>query len=105
MKKIDTNVDKVKSEVYSLLNELQTCTVEKEELEQKYNYLFNISKTLFNLVIQESKNPNFNKTSFDKNLSHMLDNILKIQQNQITQHNASEDIGKLLAKQFIPQYK
>jgi len=106
----DTNVDKIKSQVYSLLDDLQksnleTTDLDTKELEQKYNYLFNTSKTLFNLVLKESKNPNFNKASFDKNLSQMLNNIVKIQQNQITQHNASEHIGKLLAKQYIPQCK
>jgi hypothetical protein len=103
--KIDTDVDKIKSQVYSLIDDLQTTTFNNYDLEQKYNYLFNISKTLFNLVVKEAKNPNFNKTSFDNNLSHMLNNIIKIQQNQISQHNASEDVGKLLAKQYIPQYK
>lgn len=35
----------------------------------------------------------------------MLNHILKIQKDELSQDKASENIGKLLAKQFIPQYK
>ena len=35
----------------------------------------------------------------------MLNHILKIQKNELTQNDASESVGDLVAKQFIPQLK
>lgn len=101
----DTKVDKIKTQVYNLMNDINNGENNTETLEANYNYLFTTSKTLFNLVCKEAKNPNFNKQQFDKNLDQMLKHILKIQNDELTQNEASENIGKLLAKQFIPQYK
>lgn len=101
----DTKVDKIKTQVYSLMSDIKNGESESNILEDKYNYLLTTSKTLFNLVCKEAKNSNFNKQQFDKNLDQMLKHILKIQSDELTQNEASENIGKLLAKQFIPQYK
>jgi len=102
----NTNVDKIKLQVNNLINDINSHpNLSSEELENKYHYLFTTSKTLFNLIIAKTKKSNFDKQAFDKNLSYMLSNITKIQQNEITQDNASENVGKLLAKQYIPQYK
>jgi hypothetical protein len=100
----DTKVDKIKTQVYGLLNDIQNGN-DTEQLEEKYNYLYSTSKTLFTFVSKEIKKPSFNKQQFDKNLDQMLNHILKIQKDELSQNEASENIGKLLAKQFIPQYK
>lgn len=101
----DTKVDKIKTQVYNLMSDVKNGEKDTALLEDKYNYLYTTSKTLFNLVCKEAKKESFNKEQFDKNLDQMLKHILKIQQNELTQNEASENIGKLLAKQFIPQYK
>ena len=100
----DTKVDSIKQQVYNLLEEYKT-NKNTEELESKYSYLYSTSKTLFNFVIKESSIPGFNKTLFDRNLTEMLKHIVLIQKDEISQNTASENIGKLLATQFIPQYK
>ena len=100
----DTKVDKIKTQVYGLLNDIQNGN-DITQLEEKYNYLYSTSKTLFTFVSKEIKKPSFNKQQFDKNLDHMLNHIIKIQKDELSQNEASENIGKLLAKQFIPQYK
>lgn len=100
----DTKVDKIKQQVYALIEEYKT-NKDEEHLESKYSYLFSTSKTLFNFVIKESSKPSFNKTIFDRNLTEMLKHIVLIQKDEISQNTASENIGKLLANQFIPQYK
>jgi membrane-bound lytic murein transglycosylase B len=101
----DTKVDKIKTQVYSLMNDIKNGERDSEILEDRYHYLFNTSKTLFNLVCKEAKKDNFDKQQFDKNLDQMLKHISRIQHDELTQNEASENIGKLLAKQFIPQYK
>jgi hypothetical protein len=100
----DTKVNKIKTQVYGLLNDIQNGN-HIEQLEEKYNYLYSTSKTLFTFVSKETIKPSFNKQQFDKNLDQMLNHILKIQKDELSQNEASGNIGKLLAKQFIPQYK
>lgn len=101
----DTNVNKIKQQVHNLITDINNGEKDTDILESKYNYLYSTSKTLFNFVIKETTKSTFNKQQFDKNLEFMLDNITKIQNSELSQHKASENIGKLLAKQFIPQYK
>jgi hypothetical protein len=101
----DTKVDKIKNQVYDLITDIKNGETNSETLESKYTYLHSTSKTLFNFVCKEVKKPTFNKHQFDKNLEQMLNNIVRIQTAELSQNEASENIGKLLAKQFIPQYK
>ena len=101
----DTKVEKIKTQVYNLMEDIKNGERDTELLEGKYSYLFNTSKTLFNLVSKEAKKDNFNKQQFDRNLEQMLKHIVKIQSDELTQNEASENIGKLLANQFIPQYQ
>lgn len=100
----DTKVGTIKQQVYDLINEYKT-NKDMESLESKYNYLFSTSKTLFNFVIKESTKPQFDKSSFDRNLTQMLHHITLIQRDEMSQNTASENIGQLLADQYIPQYK
>lgn len=101
----DTKVDKIKNEVSNIINDITNGEKDIEKLETKYNYLYSTSKTLFNFICKQVKKPEFNKEQFNTNLEQMLNHILKIQREEISQNDASENIGKLLAKQFIPQYK
>lgn len=96
----DTNVDKIKTQVDLLIQDVINGTVIRQE---NYNYLYSTSKTLFDFIIREVKCRNFNKERFELNLNVMLNNILKIQKNELTQNDASEIVGELVAKQFIPQ--
>ena len=96
----DTNVDKIKTQVDLLIQDVINGTVIRQE---NYNYLYSTSKTLFDFIIREVKGRNFNKERFELNLNVMLNNILKIQKNELTQNDASEIVGELVAKQFIPQ--
>ncbi len=101
----NTKINLVKDQVYKLIQDIQNGENDISTFETRYNYLYQTSKTLFNLICKESSKPNFNKQRFDNNLNKMLHHILKIQKDELTQNEASEDIGKLLAKQFIPQYR
>lgn len=100
----DTKVNKIREQVKNLLEDLNNGD-NKELLEQKYEYLYSTSKTLFEFIIRETAKKNFNKSQFDTNLDFMLNHILKIQNKELSQNDASENVGKLVAKQFIPQYK
>jgi hypothetical protein len=106
----DTKVEKIKKEVHDLLQDIQReetniSTHLQNKLETKYHYLYSTSKTLFNFICKEAIKPTFNKSQFNTNLDNMLKHIIKIQKEEISQNTASENVGKLLATQFIPQYK
>jgi hypothetical protein len=105
----DTKVENIKKEVYDLLQDIQGEEIIsshlQDKLETKYNYLHSTSKTLFNFICKEAIKPTFDKSQFNINLDNMLKHIIKIQKEEISQNTASENIGKLLATQFIPQYK
>ena len=101
-----TKVDTIKEQVYNLIADLKnTSSNDTEHLQDKYNHLYTTSKTLFNFIIKEHNKTNFNKELFDRNLNQMLSHISRIQKDEISQNDASENIGQLLAKQFIPQCK
>jgi len=101
----NTKVDKIKTQVAGLITDIKNGQHDTEQLEAKYSYLYSTSKTLFTFVCKEVTKTSFNKQQFDRNLEQMLVHIIKIQKDEISQNNASENIGTLLAKQFIPQYK
>lgn len=101
----NTNVDQIKTQVTELILDCINTTLDVKFLETKYVYLYTVSKTLFEFIIRETKSKNFNKSRFDNNLDFMLNYILKIQNNELTQNDASESVGELVAKQYIPQLK
>lgn len=92
------NIDKIKHQVNDMINDINNNITNEEILTDKYHYLYNVSKSLFMFVM---KNPN----NVLKNLDKMLDYLLKIQSSEITEYDASVNVGKMLAKQYIPQYK
>ena len=103
----DTNVERLKKEVNELIEELNTITSKGDNiddyentLQKKYKYIVKTSESLFKLILQQR-----GKTSFMDNLNMMLNNIERIQKSQISQHDASCNVGDKLASQFIPQLK
>lgn len=101
---MNTQVDKIKQEVSQLINDCND-NVNTQVLQKKYSYLYMTSRTLFEFIIREIRKDNFNKVHFDKNLKFMLNCIEKIQNKELTQNDASENVGELVAKQYIPQLK
>lgn len=103
----DTNVEKIIKETREMIVEISTtvATAEKNEeyLQKKYNYLYRTSKTLFNMILKEVLSNNFNKEKFENKINTMLEYIIKIQQKDITTDKASEYIGKIIAKEYIPK--
>lgn len=103
---MNTKVDTIKLEVQSLILDLENNNdYNTVLLQEKYNYLYITSKTLFNFIIKSSKNDKKDYEQFNLNLNKMLNYIINIQNNELTQNDASEHIGNLLANQFIPQLK
>ena len=106
-----TNVDKVKAQVKQFLADLDyhkkdmSTIPGKDIFEDRYHYLCKISQTLFNFIYENYLNPQFDKTVFRRHLDEMLKYISKIQKSEITQDKASEIIGTMVAKQYIPQLK
>lgn len=101
----DTDVQKIKQQVYGLLSDLDAGVRDNNALTQKFEYLHSTSKTLFNFILKNYKNPKFDKTFFDKTLSVMLAQISEIQTNTTSQYLASKAVGEHIAEHFIPQVK
>ena len=97
----NTDIKKIKKEVNDLINDLDNGY----DITNKYYYLENTSKALYNYIVKQYNTPRFNKEFFTNNLEMMLKNIEKIQKSndiEKTQHEASILIGEELASQFIP---
>jgi hypothetical protein len=108
----DTDVNKVKSCVIDLIQELEQDIQNNVDIndnehvyEKKYKYLVTTSKNLYNMILEHFKKNIFNKTLFMQNLDMMLSAIENIQRSRISQYDASKNIGESLASQFIPQLK
>ena len=102
---LDTKVHDIQSQVQSLIFDLKDKKINLVLLKEKYNYLYITSKTLFDFIVKNVNSKNFDRELFNLNLNKMLNYIVDIQNNNLTQNDASEHIGGLLAKQFIPQLK
>jgi hypothetical protein len=100
----DTKVDIIKNEVACLIQDLQNKVI-NVKFEEKYKTLYSTSRSLFNLALKDGSSPTFNKSLFDEKLDKMLDYIKKIQESHITQETASQEIGQVLASEYIPQCK
>lgn len=99
----DTNVQSIREEINNMIDELRNNANNSESYYQtKYTHLYDTSQTLFKMVFTEAQKLNFDHWSFFSKLNPMLDLILKIQNSEISQYKASENIGLLLGKEFIP---
>lgn len=101
----DTDVVIIKKEVQNMVNDIKNNNKDKEVLQEKYKMLFKTSKTLFNRIYTDASMSNFNKDQFYLRLDKMLELIYNIQNSNISQNTASEEIGTILAKEYIPQLK
>lgn len=104
----DTNVMKIRSDVYLLLDDLKDKNVEyikdNEYLfEKKYKYLISTSNGLYKFIINQHKSSKFNRNLFENNLEMMLTKISKIQNKEESQYDASASVGTSLATQFFPK--
>lgn len=98
-----TNSNQILKECNELIMDLQNNhPINESILKKKYKYLYNTSKTLFHFIIKEINSNTFNSELFYNKLNTMLHYITEIQNNKISQHNASTSIGNLLASEFIP---
>mgnify|MGYP003348932768 CR=1 FL=1 len=108
----DTKIDIIKENVDKLINDLDDIVKNGENvsdyeytLKKRYKVLEKTSPALFNLIFKEYNTSNFDKNKLQSILNMMLQNIRKIQNSNITQHDASVNIGEHLAQTFIPQLK
>ena len=103
----NTKTDIIKTQINNLIYELRNTEPKSDQgieyLEEKYKYLVDTSESLFKMIIKDSLKPDFNYTLFMKKIHTMLDYILQIQESKITQDKASEKIGCLLGKEYIPK--
>lgn len=100
----DTDIRKIKKEVYDLINDLDNGN----DIGGKYEYLEKTSKTLYEYITKGYLTTGINKTLLKNNLEMMLNGIQRIQKSddkEKTQHETSIEIGEKLASQYIPQLK
>lgn len=104
----DTDIEKIRSEALDLIVDLDLLSSNNDEIldfkheyTERYNYLSKVCPSLYNFIFNGYIKGNFNKQMFERNLSMMLQSIHKIQRSDITQHDASVDIGEHLASQYI----
>jgi ADP-heptose:LPS heptosyltransferase len=105
----DTNVLLIKNQVFDLIEDLEkysktsrNLNVYEEAMKKKYNYLYNTSKTLFNLIFNQFKTNKLDKEYFNFMVNKMLNYITKIQNNEMSQYDASATIGTELAEKYVP---
>jgi hypothetical protein len=105
----DTQIVRVKREVENLQKDLDNIIKNSENitdyeitLQKRYKYLYKTSSSLFKFIYDNYKSNTFDKKAFSRNLDMMLIHIQRIQSKNISQHDASVNVGESLAKQYIP---
>ena len=108
----DTDVLKLRGLVNEFIQDMDIVIKNGESVsdyteiyKNKYKYIFDTSSTLYKLIYDQYNSLKVDKTQMLNNLNMMLVAIENIQKSQITQHDASESIGEVLASQYIPQLK
>jgi hypothetical protein len=108
----DTDVIKLRGLVNDFIQDMDNVIKNGESVldyediyKNKYRYILDTSATLYKLIHDQYKSSNVDKVQMLTNLNMMLVAIENIQKSQITQHDASESIGEVLASQYIPQLK
>lgn len=106
----DTNVSAIRTQINELTEELQVLKDSGESisdwtdsLQRKYKQLYRTSNTLFKFILTNYGTPKFNEAFFNQTINIMLNRITSIQYAQLTQEDASANVGTHLAKKFIPQ--
>lgn len=103
----DTNVDLVRQQAFQMLNYVQSDPIAAAltNTQERYNLLYKTSKTLFNMILKEATTPSFNELEFTNKLDNMLNLIKQIQTAEVSQYDASGQIGKILASEYIDVIK
>lgn len=98
----DINYHQVKDEIKQMSSELINCKnntgplVTKDILLNKFNYTYKKTPHLFDMVFKEYGSPDcMNK------LNMMLDKIIHVQQGNKTRHDASVEVGEVLAQEYV----
>ena len=99
----DTNVDLVRQQAFQMLNYVKSDPVAAAltNTQERYSLLYNKTKTIFNMILKEATAPLFNESEFTTKLDNMLNLIKKIQAAEVSQYDASGQIGKILASEYI----
>lgn len=74
-------------------------------LQDQFPHLYVTSKTLFGYLLKNYGTSRFDEAFFKKTMSLMLGNVKRIQDSNVSQHKASEEVGTHLATTFIPQLR
>jgi hypothetical protein len=108
----DTDVYKIRHLVNEFIQDLDNTIKNGDDIsnyedvyKEKYQYIIKTSENLYKMIYNQYQLSNFNKEFFLRNLDIMLKSIEKIQSHQISQYDASKDIGEMLATHYIPQLK
>lgn len=102
---IKQNVNELKKDLEEIINKGENVSDHEYQLKKRYKHLEKISPSLFNLICKEYNTTSFDKQRLNTILDLMLQQIEKIQRSQVTQHDASVEVGEHLAQTFIPQLK
>lgn len=105
VERIEKQIQEMISEIDNIVSKQELVEDYKDTLQNKFKYLQKSSESLFKYILLNYNTPNFNKESFDKNINMMLTLIKKMQNTNLSQHDASVIVGEELASQFIPQLK
>jgi hypothetical protein len=103
----DTNTGLIRQQAFDLLNFVRRDPIAAAltNTSQKYSILYTTSRSLFNMILKEATTTAFNEIEFKLKLDSMLLFIEKIQKSQVSQYDASGEIGKMLAYEYIDVIK
>jgi hypothetical protein len=80
-------------------NGSQITESEKFILKQTYSYLHECSSTLFDMILNNFKNKEF----LEKHIRVILENLYKLQTQELSQYNASANVGTHFANEYFPK--
>jgi hypothetical protein len=109
----ETVTTKIKTHVTNMINYIDNTklvlNVEfiEKSLEREFEFLLKSYPTIFKLIIRVflKDTGGSERSLFHVNLEQMLLHLESIEDGTLTKESASENIGKILAKQYIPMYK
>lgn len=108
----DTNINLLRKELNELKIDIEKLLIEgdvianwEETLKRRYKHLSKTSLTLFKYILANYKTEKFNELFFNRTIELMFDKINSIQRSEISQYDASGEIGTVIAEEYIPQLK
>lgn len=94
----DTDCDKLISQINDLRQDIisqKSLAYTEEQLQERYEYLYSHYPILYAKISKDTSDFSYNR------IVKMVYYILKIQNGQLSQQSASEDIGTELAKEYV----